>query len=62
MADWFMETSSLVLVFLVFEPALKLARPDDPAPHHSLPLWYYLLMSGSALSCLLIGMRLHREP
>jgi hypothetical protein len=62
MADWFMETSSLVVVFMVFEPAMKLARQDDVAPHYTLPLWYYLVVLASALGCFLLGMRLHHEP
>jgi hypothetical protein len=61
-ANWFMETSSLVLVFLVFEPALNLARPKDTTQSFSLPLWYYLPMFATALSCFLFGMRLHHEP
>ena len=62
LADWFMETSSLVLVFLVGEPALR--RFIHPRDETSMPIsiWYYALVVFLFITTFTVGMRLHRDP
>ncbi|KAF0243870.1 MAG: hypothetical protein FD180_2995 [Planctomycetota bacterium] len=61
LADWFMETSSLVLVFLLGEPALRhfITSPDSAAKPIS--FWYYFVVGTFAFAAFATGMRLHRD-
>ena len=62
LADWFLETSSLVVVFLLCEPALKSFQDPAPGASPASRFWYYAIVLPFGCATFALGMRLQRDP